>query len=119
MSLVIDQQPGGIAVIRWTERAVLDASNAAELRAQVGEFQRNCARLIFDMSEVEFIDSSIIGALVGFLRRARADGGDAKLFGLQPDVETIFEITRLQRVFSIHPSLAAAVQDFGPGEDLS
>ena len=112
MNLVIDLRPGGIAVIGWSERTVLDASNAPDLRAQVGEVLGSCSRLIFDMSQVEFIDSSIIGALVGFLRRARAEGGDTKLVGLLPDLETIFEVTRLQRVFSIHTSLGDALQEF-------
>ena len=39
-------------------------------------------------------------------------GGDVKLAGLTPDIETIFEITRLHRVFSIHPSVDAALDDF-------
>ena len=56
---------------------------------------------------------SIIGALVGFLRRTRAAGGDVKLAGLTPDIETIFEVTRLHRVFSIHPTVSAALDDFG------
>ncbi len=113
MSLQITRRPDGIALLEWTEPVALDASNAGELRAQVGEVLASCSRLIFDMSRVEFVDSSIIGALVGFLRRAHAAGGDVKLIGLTPNVETIFEVTRLQRVFSIHPTVAEAVNEFG------
>src|SRR5436190_1173907 len=108
MNLLIDERPDRIAVLSWGERSALDASNADELRRAVGEVQARCARLIFDMSQVEFVDSSIIGALVGFLRRTRAAGGDVKLVALTPDVETIFEVTRLQRVFTVHPTVAAA-----------
>ena len=113
MTLLVDERPDGTVLISWSERAVLDASNADELRRRVGEVEARCARLIFDMSWVEFVDSAIIGALVGFLRRTRAAGGDTKLVGLTPDVETIFEVTRLQRVFGVHPSVDAAVRDFG------
>src|SRR5437763_15215679 len=113
MNLLIDERPDGIAVVAWGERSALDASKAEELRQRVGEVQARCPRLIFDMSQVEFVDSSIIGALVGFLRRTRAAGGDTKLVAMTPDVETIFEVTRLQRVFSVHPSVSAAIEDFG------
>ncbi len=113
MNLRVEEAPGGTVIISWTEPAVLDAANADELRQRVSEVQARCPRIVFDMGQVEFIDSSIIGALVGFLRRTRAAGGDVKLAGLTPDIETIFEVTRLHRVFSIHPTVAAALEDFG------
>ena len=113
MSLQIMTRPDGIAVLEWTELVALDASNAAELRTQVGEVLAISSQLIFDMARVDFVDSSIIGALVGFLRRAQTGGGDVKLVGLTPNVETIFEVTRLQRVFSIHATVPAAVEEFG------
>lgn len=112
MNILIDDRQDGIAVVSWADRTVLDASNADELRQQVGAVERRSCRLILDMSQIEFIDSSIIGALVGFLRRTRAAGDDTKLVGLSPDIETIFELTRLQRVFRIHPTIPAAVEDF-------
>ncbi len=112
MNLAVDERAGEVAVIGWTEPSVLDASNVMQLRERVGEVERDRSRIVFDMSQVEFIDSSAIGALVGFMRKARADGGDVKLAGLSPDIETIFELTRLQKVFAIHTSVDEAVQDF-------
>jgi anti-sigma B factor antagonist len=112
MNLVVDERPDGIVVLGWAEPTVLDASNADELRQRVSVVEREHSRLVFDMSQVEFVDSSIIGALVGLLRRARTAGGDVKLAALHPDVEMIFELTRLQRVFRILPSVEEAVQDF-------
>ncbi len=112
MNLVVDERANGIAVLSWAEPTVLDASNADELRQRLSAVERAHSRLVFDMSRVEFLDSSIIGALVGLLRRARAAGGDVKLAALHPDIEMIFELTRLQRVFRILPSIEEAVQDF-------
>ncbi len=112
MNLVVDERPDGIVVLGWAEPTVLDASNADELRQRVNAVEREHSRLVIDMSQVEFVDSSIIGALVGLLRRARTAGGDVKLAALHPDVEMIFELTRLQRVFRILPSVEEAVEDF-------
>ena len=112
MNLTVDEHPGGIAVVDWAEPSTLDASNVVELRQRVGEIERNHSRIVFDMSRVEFIDSSTIGALVGFMRKARAAGGDVKLAGLTPDIETIFELTRLQKVFQIHGSVDEALREF-------
>ncbi len=112
MNLVVDERPDGIVVLGWAEPTVLDASNADELRQRVNAVEREHSRLVIDMSQVELVDSSIIGALVGLLRRARTAGGDVKLAALHPDVEMIFELTRLQRVFRILPSVEEAVEDF-------
>src|SRR5947208_1072646 len=112
MNLVVDERPGEIVVVSWSEPTILDASNADELRQSMSAVERAHSRLVFDMSQVEFVDSSTIGALVGLLRRVRAAGGDVKLAALHPDIEMIFELTRLQRVFRILPSVAEAVQDF-------
>jgi anti-sigma B factor antagonist len=46
------------------------------------------------------------------LRRARQAGGDVKLAALHPDIEMIFELTHLQRVFRIFPTVDGAAQDF-------
>jgi anti-sigma B factor antagonist len=113
MTMHVTERADGIAIIGWSNSVALDAANAPELRSEVGAVLVRCSRLVFDMSRVEFVDSSIIGALVGLLRRARAAGGDIKLVALTPNVETIFEITRLQRVFSIHASVPAAIEEFG------
>ncbi len=112
MNLLADERPGGIAVVSWAEASALDASNVTELRQRVEEIGRDHPRMVFDMSRVEFIDSSVIGALVGFMREARAGGGDVKLATLTPDIETIFELTRLHKVFQIHDSVDEAVRSF-------
>jgi anti-sigma B factor antagonist len=112
MNILIEERPDGIVSIAWGTPTVMDAACADELRATFSEVERKSSRIVLDMSQVEFIDSSIIGALVGLLRRVRAAGGDAKLAGVTPEVEMIFEVTRLHRVFRILPSVAAAVEDF-------
>jgi anti-sigma B factor antagonist len=112
VNLIVEERADGIAVVRWGEPITLDASHVDELRDRVAEVERAHTRIVFEMSQLEFIDSSIVGALVGFLQRARAADGDVKLAGLTGDVVTIFELTRLNEVFRIHPSVEAAVQDF-------
>lgn len=116
MDLVIDDRPENVTVVGWAEPTALDASLAGELRDGLRQVEAKTARLVLDMSQVIFVDSSIIGALVGLFRRTRSAGGDLKLAALTPDVETIFELTRLQNVFRILQSVDAAVAEFGPAQ---
>ena len=56
---------------------------------------------VVDMSLVEFVDSSGVGALLGLLRRLPQAKATVVLRGMQPQVRTVFELLRLQRVFQI------------------
>ena len=58
-------------------------------------------KAVFDMSLVEFVDSSGVGALLGVLRRLPQREATVALKGMQPQVRTVFELLRLQRVFQI------------------
>ncbi len=59
-------------------------------------------RLAVDLSEVRFIDSSGLGALLSGYKNANLHQGTLVLAGLQPRVKEMFELTRLNRVFDIY-----------------
>lgn len=107
----MDEKPGGVAVVAWSEPVSINASNAGKLRESAGSIVAEHPRTVLDMGRVGFVDSS--GALVGLTKPARERGGDLKLTALSPDLDTILELTRLDRVFEIHDSVDAAVRSFG------
>jgi anti-sigma B factor antagonist len=71
-------------------------------------------RLVVDMGEVHFVDSSGLGALVSALKTLKLlkGGGDIRLANVQPPVVALLEIIRLHRVFASYPSVDQAVQSF-------
>lgn len=64
-------------------------------------------RVILDLSAVNFLDSSGLGALVA-VRRILAEGVVLELAALTPAVERVFRLTRMDSVFTIHPAVPAA-----------
>ncbi len=80
------------------------------LSTEIGNGTR---KLIVDLSECEFIDSTFLGALVVSLKKITALGGDLRLVGFQPSVHSMFELTRMYRVFEAFPTRQAAVESFG------
>ena len=58
-------------------------------------------KVVIDLSNVEYADSSFLGAIVSGLRKITAIKGDIKIIGLQSSVRAMFELTRLYRVFEI------------------
>jgi anti-sigma B factor antagonist len=62
-------------------------------------------RLVFDLSEATFLDSTGISILVGANRRLRETGGRVEIVCSSPNVLRVFEIAGLERVFPIHETL--------------
>jgi anti-sigma B factor antagonist len=66
-------------------------------------------RVLVDFSKVTYIDSSGLAVMIETLQRIQAYGGKFGMFGLRDSVRGIFEIARLDQIFSIFPDEAAAV----------
>ncbi|HXG37144.1 MAG TPA: STAS domain-containing protein [Bacteroidota bacterium] len=101
----------GTAIVLKVKERKLDASVSPELK---GEFLILCnpqtKNLVVDLSDVEFCDSSGLSALLIAERKMRENGGVVKLVGLQKKVLSLIRISRLDRAFSIHDSLAKALR---------
>src|SRR4029077_8959735 len=66
-------------------------------------------KVLVDLGQVGYVDSSGMGALVASLKHARAAGGELRLCALQDDVRAIFEMTRLNKAVIIPPSRSEAL----------
>lgn len=66
-------------------------------------------RILVDFSRVTYIDSSGLATMIEALQRIQSYGGKFAMFGLRESVRNIFEIARLDQIFSIYPDQAAAV----------
>jgi anti-anti-sigma factor len=66
-------------------------------------------RLVVDLSEVTYIDSAGLAALIQAMQKVEGYGGKFMLSGLQETVRSIFEISRLDQVFQIFPDADAAL----------
>jgi anti-sigma B factor antagonist len=98
----------GITVV--APQGDLDLTAADELkRAIVDVIDRGETRLIIDLGGVAYIDSSGLHVLVVSMKRARASHGDVKVCGLQPDVRSIFEMTRLMKAVDVYPGRQEAL----------
>jgi len=67
-------------------------------------------RLIVDLHQVSYMDSSGVGTLVDAYRKLGDNGGKMALVGLTPAVRSVFEITRLDRFFPIYDSVDEALK---------
>jgi anti-sigma B factor antagonist len=66
------------------------------------------SRVVVDLSDIEFIDSSGLGALVGCLKSARQAGGDLKIAAPNKQVTMVLQLSNLDRVLKSYASVAEA-----------
>lgn len=93
------------------DRATL--SEAEELRSNVNEkISAGYNKMIIDLTSVEYIDSTFLGVIVNTLKKVAKMGGDLKLVGFKPAVRSMFELTRLFRVFESYSELQDALKSF-------
>ena len=100
---------GGIVVVRpGVER--LTAVNAAEFKSAVCDLiDTGASLLVIDFDDVTFMDSSGLGVLVGILKKM-GHRGDVFICGLGEDLEHMFKISRMDRVFVSYRDAATAIQ---------
>ena len=92
----------------------LDASTAADFKHSVTPVLEAYSQIVFDLSQLGFVDSSGLGALLSCLRQLHARGGDLKLCGITKPVRALFELVRMHRVFHIFDTQDEAIRAFQP-----
>ncbi|MEY2686279.1 MAG: hypothetical protein RL375_477 [Pseudomonadota bacterium] len=90
----------------------LDASNVRPFRDAMRELIEHRQRVVLDLSSVQFVDSSGLGALIGCLRQLDQQQGDLHLCALSRTVTALFELMRMHRVFTILGTREDAVRSF-------
>jgi anti-sigma B factor antagonist len=91
----------------------LDAYSFPQLEAVLNELrQLNRNRVILNCSELEYISSAALGALIGFARRAHEQGGDLKLASVSTKIMSIIELLGFHKILEIVPDVDAAVAIF-------
>jgi len=85
----------------------VDNDTAPQLRQAIGTaFNDGADRVVVDLTETDFLDSSGLGALVG---ASKEHVGELVLVCPRPQLRTLFEISRLTEVFEIYDDVASAL----------
>ena len=94
--------------------AQLDASTAEEFKRDITPVLEAHTQVVFDLSQLGFVDSSGLGAFLSCLRHVHARGGDLKLCSLPQPIRALFELVRMHRIFHIFDTQEAAIRAFQP-----
>lgn len=105
----LEQRSADNALIVTPLEERLDARVATDFKERMAELiASGNTKIVLDLSKVEFIDSSGLGAIVSSLKRM-GGRGDLVVCGLQETTMTMFRLTRMDRVFQVFDSEQQAV----------
>lgn len=109
MPLTMNNRPVGDVMIVQCNGRIVAGAEVFSLHSHVGDVLPNYGDVVLQLEQVEFVDSSGLGALVRLVSTARAKGGDIKLCGVQPNLRRTLEMTHLLSMFEIYDSEAEAI----------
>ena len=101
----IDEQRQVIAVT-----GEIDLFTAPELKAALGEtLESGRSRIVVDLSDTTFLDSTALGVLIGAVKRLRSRDGALTIVNTDQNIAKTFEITGLDQIFTIRPTRDEAI----------
>jgi anti-sigma B factor antagonist len=105
------EQQEGVTVVAPKGR--LDMASAPEFRESVKRLvESGSGRMVVDLHDVSFVDSSGLGAIVGGLKAARNAGGDLRIARANQQVLLVLDLTSLNRVLKPYETVEEATAGF-------
>jgi anti-sigma B factor antagonist len=102
---------GGVTVVEVDGQLIV--GNRHELKDMIqAALDRGERKLLVDFSRTGYIDSSGLGALVSISKRIREASGELRLAGLNDDLRSLFELTKLDTLFTITETPEQALATF-------
>jgi anti-sigma B factor antagonist len=90
----------------------LDASNTKAFKRDIAPVLETHAKVVFDLTQVRFVDSSGLGALLSCLRRLNQAGGDLKLCGVTKPVRALLQLVRMHQILDVLNTREEAIRAF-------
>jgi anti-sigma B factor antagonist len=102
----------GVVVLNLSGRMTM-GSELQSFESMIGDLaQKQQNKIVVDMSQISYVDSSAIGALVASQGAVRTSGGHMRLAALAERVDKIFKLAGVDTVLEVHPTRDAAVAAF-------
>jgi len=116
LKLSLETRNRGDVMIVHCQGRIVYRDEAAALSRVVGEVLQNTGKVILDLSDVSSMDSAGIGELALLQTWAQSKNADLKCAGPNSLVRNLLDLTNLDSVLEIHPTLHEALAAFQPGE---
>ena len=110
MDFAVSAQPQGDSIAVISIQGEVDVYTAPKLREEIHRrLDQGETRVVADLTNVAYMDSSGLGVLIGALKRSREEGGDLIVAAPNPRISRILDVTGLSKIFNVHADVSGAV----------
>lgn len=108
------QQVDDATVVRFVDRKILDETNIQEIGQELFDLveEEGAANLVLNFDNVEYLSSAALGKLITLNKKVKSADGALKLSAIKPQIFEVFVITKLNKLFDIYETQAAALESF-------
>jgi len=101
-------------------RGEIDLFTAPELKRVLTEcIENGQVRIVIDLTETTFLDSTALGVLIGAVKRLRSRDGALAIVNVDENISKIFEVTGLDQIFTIVATREEAIDAVDPAHDAA
>jgi anti-sigma B factor antagonist len=103
---------GNVAVATFKSPCISDAEEITNASAQLRQYIQSDppCRMVFDFDGVKFFSSQVLGLLLEARAHLRPHNGEVAVTSLSPQLQRVFKITNLDKIFRFYPDRTAAVK---------
>lgn len=104
----------GVKRIEFLDRNILDEASIQRIGEEIGEIidASNEPKLLISFSNVDHMSSAALGTLITIHHKIKNRSGQLRLADIDPQIQEVFSITKLDRIFTIHEDTASALKSF-------
>ena len=104
----------GIRVIEFTNNKILDEGNITAIQESLNALidENENPRLLLDFATVDHLSSAALGMLINVNNKVKQKNGQLRLANIKPQILEVFRITKLDKLFRIHPTRPEALKSF-------
>ncbi len=102
---------GNVAIASFKSACISDAEEITSASTQLRQYIQSDPprRMVFDFRGVKFFSSQVLGLLLEARAHLRPHNGEVAITSLSPQLERVFRITNLDKIFRLYPDRATAV----------
>ncbi|MCA9285725.1 MAG: STAS domain-containing protein [Phycisphaerales bacterium] len=107
-------ETNGITKVEFVDRNILDEANIQQIGEEIGRLidgQVN-PKLLISFSNVDHLSSAALGTLITIRNRINSKDGQLRLSDINPQIYSVFKITKLNRLFQIFDTAQQAMASF-------
>lgn len=110
--LVVEEDINGVTIVNFVDKKILDEANIQQVGEELFSLVDGPRKIVLNFQNVEYISAAFLGKPITFSKSLNAAGGKLRFCCVCPDVNEVFKITKLNKLFDIHKDERSALEGF-------